>query len=685
VDGNRIDVRREPLVVRDGCAPDRIPAGRWPSDDPLVRSEQFAVNEAVARLAHRERDSGESGAGRESGDRVLGVHAPPGTGVAEVFGDLVAAIVTERARRIADLPEPAAAFGAARSWGVHTVTAPAPELAGFEIVLSAPGGPTLRTLQTVRTLGLALPPIGARWRDRATRADYFGSTARLSDGVGAWAMLAVRLGDRPTNRAFAERWWQGAVRGTDVLFPAGESMTAALRQLKGKLVDWPAAVTWFRSALAKAEALAEERMRVAAALSRLSALELACEEASCSVETAQDRLADLTAREPATRDAVAVAEEEYRATLAALGAHELGRPALTTVTPQGVAALRSRGALSVAVAGGIRRGRNWRNWSLARRELRVACATAERRWEKTLRAAGELRADVAAVRSAAAAGIAEIARLTTEMAPLAEAVGEARQRWGDHVPAGPSQAETEDPALIEWRETTAPWADEEYANARAQAFIAALELHKTLIAMRAEVFEANLAALMELISLDAGAAEPADGAPKHETELRTDSEPQAETEPRAGTEPQADGELREIMLAAWRSFFLVVPVVHVPFDAAESLFDGLGPWSLGWLLAGGADQLPAEDVPALLRLFGRAVFAGDTTGLGGDTGLAAQHLADQTVRYGTYLPACSSGRPDDAEPRWVGMPLRVVRGQDRTTVDRRNDLAYDGLLVTDRE
>ena len=44
-----------------------------------------------------------------------------------------------------------------------------------------------------------------------------------------------------------------------------------------------------------------------------------------------------------------------------------------------------------------------------------------------------------------------------------------------------------------------------------------------------------------------------------------------------------------------------------------------------------------------------------------------------------------AGPRDDTEPRWVGMPLRVVRGQDRTTVDRRNDLAYDGLLITDRE
>src|SRR5690242_12554343 len=136
MDTERIDVRREPLVVRDGCAPERIPAGRWPSDQALVRSEQFAVNEAIACLAAGGPGTGghgtggqnvggpETGAGQEDGDSrdwVFGVHAPLGTGVAEVFGDLVAAVVSERARRIADLTDPAAAFGEARTWGAYTV------------------------------------------------------------------------------------------------------------------------------------------------------------------------------------------------------------------------------------------------------------------------------------------------------------------------------------------------------------------------------------------------------------------------------------------------------------------------------------------------------------------------------------------------------------------------------------
>ena len=108
--------------------------------------------------------------------------------------------------------------------------------------------------------------------------------------------------------------------------------------------------------------------------------------------------------------------------------------------------------------------------------------------------------------------------------------------------------------------------------------------------------------------------------------------------------------------------------------------------------------MSAEVLPGLLDCFHRAVFTGDTVlaapgqeiaealGISVPAQATAQDLADRVVRYGTWVPAGPSRvSRGDAEPRWVGMPLRVVRGQDRSTVDRRNDLAYDGLLVTDRE
>jgi hypothetical protein len=360
---------------------------------------------------------------------------------------------------------------------------------------------------------------------------------------------------------------------------------------------------------------------------------------------------------------------------------------VNTVTPQGIAALHSRSALSVALAGGIRRGRNLRDWAAARRALHAACATAEQRLDAALHAAAALRDAATAARSAAEAGIAEVARLAAEMAPLAEAVTAARQRWGDHVPAGPSQAETEDPALIEWRETMAPWADEEYANARAQVFVAALELHKALIAAQAEMFEANLAALMELISADPGSGAgpvPAGSVPASQVPIGSVPSGSVPAGPVPASSVPADpvpadlppasldrdgSRHADVLLAAWRSFFLVVPVVRVSFDQAGSLFDGLGPGALGWLLAGAAEQLPAGDASGLTRRFERAVLTGDCV------------EAEQS-RYGTWLPAAA---PDDLAPRWVGMPLRVVHGQDRTIVDERNDLACDGLLIAGRE
>ena len=71
-----------------------------------------------------------------------------------------------------------------------------------------------------------------------------------------------------------------------------------------------------------------------------------------------------------------------------------------------------------------------------------------------------------------------------------------------------------------------------------------------------------------------------------------------------------------------------------------------------------------------MRCFDRAVFAGDS-------------VQAEDSRYGTWLPAAPAATRRG--PRWVGMPLRVVRGQDRGTVDRRNDLDYDGLLIAGRD
>ncbi|HLH82540.1 MAG TPA: hypothetical protein VKV38_04705 [Trebonia sp.] len=623
----RVDVRRRPLLVRDGCTPDRIPLGRWVSDRPLVLSEQFAVNEIMA-------GPGESGG-------LFAVHTPPGTSAAAVFSDLVAAVVVDRARRLADLPDTRAAFGGSHAWRGHTVRAPAAALTGSEIVLAWPD----------EVPGAGLAGAGARWRDRARQADYFASTAQLACGDGAWALLAAPLGDRAGVRGFTERFWHGTLHGAEALFSAGESMPAALRRLREAAVGWPAAVGSFRAALAKVSALSSERAVAAAALTRLSRLEHDLKEAASALEAKRNRCAELAGREPAVAAAVAAAGERRRAALAALAALAARRP-------------RPGSGLRLGPSAALRASREW---YASRAALRVGAAEAERQHEAALGNAAALRASLTAARRAVAEASDDVDRLTAEMAPLEATVARARLRWGDHLPGGTSYDETEDAALTERRELSVPWGDEEYAAARAELFLAALTLHKALIAAEAETFEANFRALLDLLSAE-------------------------------GTPPAPAA------LAAWQSFFLVVPVVQATFGGIGTLFAGLGRGSLGWLLAEHAGHAPPQHLAGALWRADRAVLAGDSLraapagtlpwagqravaralGVGAEWEpgrVSAQRAADRAARYGTWLPwplsgppsgspsGSPSGPPEGCAPAgtgwlWVGMPLHARESAD---------------------
>jgi hypothetical protein len=80
----RVDVRVTPLAARAGCAPERIPLGKWVTntDHALAFSQQFAVNQIMDQLAHRR--------------GLFAVNGPPGTGKTTMLRDLIAASSTFR-------------------------------------------------------------------------------------------------------------------------------------------------------------------------------------------------------------------------------------------------------------------------------------------------------------------------------------------------------------------------------------------------------------------------------------------------------------------------------------------------------------------------------------------------------------------------------------------------------------
>jgi hypothetical protein len=590
-DTARLDLRAHPLITRNGCAPDRMPPARWPADSALMLSEQFAVNEVVGQ-----------------GPPLTAAHAPPGSDCSVVFGDIAAAVITERARVLAGFASPDAAFGAVLNWGDHSVATPAPALTGYEIVLAAPGSG-----------GPGFPRLGDRWRDQAASADYFSSTARLAGGAGSWAMLGARLDSPAARREFVDRFWSGRVRGSDALFRAGEPMRSVLdKQVLDQRGNepsrpaggWRAAVADFRAALARVRSLIAERLPASAAVTRFSALEQACEDAYSRLEQAQARIASLSAREPEARSAVADAEERRRVALADLEAHQADKPGLV-----------------VAMSTGMRAGRDWYT---AHGTLRASFDAAVRARDESLASLQELRADLAAARRTVTEAEGATGRFTTEMETVYARIAAARRRWGPNVPDGPSYAETEDEALIELRENSAPWADDEFTSARTGLFFAALALHKALILGCPDTFAANLAAWADIVS---GAGDPPP----------------------------------EVALAAWQSFFLVVPVVSTTFAALGSLLSGHGRGSVGWLLAAGTGQVPPRQVAGALWRADHVVLTGDhadgaagggvpvsgnsVSGNGGPgdsgPGDTALSLAARGSRLGHRLP----------DGPWTGLPL----------------------------
>lgn len=242
-------------------------------------------------------------------------------------------------------------------------------------------------------------------------------------------------------------------------------------------------------------------------------------------------------------------------------------------------------------------------------------------------------------------------------------VEEAVSCWGGHVPTGAEFAETRDHELIGLREKSAPWADETFARARTEVFLAALALHKALVFGALPEFRANLNAFIDIL---AGKGRPSD--------------------------PQATS-------AAWQTFFLVVPVVSSTFASFDKLFAGLGRESLGWLLVDEAGQAAPQNAVGALWRSSRAVIVGDPMQLepvvtlpwDGQRALlrefgvsaewapsrtSVQQVADQHARYGTSLTTAAS-----SDPVWVGTPLRVHRRCDRPMFDISNAVAYDGLMV----
>lgn len=625
----------EEVVSRTSA--DRMPWGRWPSNPAhsLALSQQFAANEALSAL------------GAAGG--LLGINGPPGTGKTTMLREIIAANVVRRAQQLAKLATPDEGFLSpagpnSKQWCLR------PELTGFEMVVASSNN------TAVENISNELPAVSAldeQWQDisgyfRATATDVLqaASVTARANKTQAWGLVSARLGKKENRRKFVDAFWFGTAndRHGPPPSPIKEVLRGAKSQPTGTWGDevaaFHAAQSRVQELLAPRQAAQHRRDELAQTRRQVDGLDTELGKlTACSTQMRARLVAQVAGRDKADADTRGFSRQHL--------SHQGTKPSWWRCLLDGWH-LRDL-------------------WNTQREQLEQKWAQAYDAYSYHFHAAAELQSQIDAIdrkTNAVKAQRASLQRRAQELAVVAAADEAA-------VPGYPSR---------DWltnerrRELTAPWHDEALNQARAELFLAAMDLHRAFFE-HSDKIVGRLAAAVDVVL-----GKPPFGLPA------------------------------SAVADAWQLLFLMVPVVSTTFASLGTVFNGMGPESLGWLFIDEAGQAKPQDAVGGIWRSRRVLAVGDPRQLQpivvmpqdaevtigrafgvSDTWVpsrtSVQALADRTGMWGTYIqPLEAADRYGTPQPPvWVSTPLRVHRRCDEPMFSICNQIAYGGIMIQGKD
>lgn len=315
-----LEKTREHLIA--GTHPRLTPHACWPSEFPLVTSQQFAVNAIMRDLKN---------------GGLFSVNGPPGTGKTTMLKDILAAVVTQRADQLLTFNDPLDAFS--RKLDIEGVTFPTwridDKLRGFGVVAACVNN------GAAENISMDLPGLGAI--DQTVAVNYFATVAdSYALPVGAtvrseksWGMVSAALGNSENRSVFTRDFWFGRSSPKDNKNSSPDARQVELDPMRlHTLQDWyeeysDQAPSWndakasYKLALAKAQAALNQASTLATHLENILPLKAQMKKHQAELIVLSEKLRKLQARET---EAHALAEEA----LAALRNSKVVRAALTS-------------------------------------------------------------------------------------------------------------------------------------------------------------------------------------------------------------------------------------------------------------------------------------------------------------------------------------------------------------------